>query len=129
MVYIEPHCLTRTTFLFPFIGAPACPPGTLAAASVAAALMPALTVSTSIFAGNAGEYGDIRLARGGSGSGGRANRPFDLRSAADTGVLAVVGSEAGAGAGAGLPAVCFPLALDLGVGAGRASTVDLEGEV
>jgi len=36
--------------------------------------MPALTVSTSTPVASAGEYGDTRLARGGSGCGGAGRR-------------------------------------------------------
>lgn len=83
--------------------------------------MPALTVSTSIPAGRAGEYGETRVARGGSGAGGCASRPFVFRSAADgASADALVGSTTGVGADAGFPAACFPFDLDFAEGAGRA---------
>lgn len=60
--------LARIIFLFPF---PAPAPATGGAPGApSCALIPALIVSISTPVGSSGEYGDTRLASGGSGAGG-----------------------------------------------------------
>lgn len=69
--------LTLTTFLFPFCAPPGAPGGPGAApilALASCAFIPALTVSISTPELMAGEYGETRLAKGGSGSGGMGKR-------------------------------------------------------
>ena len=102
-LYMRDYPRTRITFRFPFcipVPLPAGPP----APWFSVVFIPAFTVSTKTPVLIAGEYGDTRLANGGSGSGGIGNwRPPDFFGGSGSGDLVFAG--------------CLPLLDELSTGA------------